>query len=546
MNKTSVIASVLCLATIACASLRHSASREPAEVYSDYGANASYSDDEKLTFSKFLGLIVASKVKDVDHALPVLSAQYKKYMYYHTLMYSSFSIQGSSFEQPRAIVYGPEAKFIFTFNGKNSQAGGNELESVEFDEAQKKFLFREIIFKSSKFDISDIGLTADEIDFQNETLLVSKANPQKCLQCHGQNASPIWQAYFNWPGAFGSNDDQLGMSFENHSWNGNNSYFFSKQTKPTSVGRSVLIKPGAKDTELDGYIRYAKAKPTHPRYKWLPEMPTEVGARNYSLSGDWPGSDVSVLSKDLRENLNETNSDWPARPNLILLERLSALNMAKLRARLNEANVAENSLTSPLWDDLIQMRYATKKVPDKSLAGQQLDPSNGLLAMMEHVDTATIADATTAIQRVLSGFAFKNSPPTFVQIQKQLIKNLQDEFTTQQEKMETEDTNFGAGTLIAGHPDRGNDSRAGFDWIGSSSSFYRKLMPLRKVTTADRMAFTLEATDQVLMTAIDLYLLDHGVDLHDYNMNVRQESLNFHSYLEEAINKYLGIKRANQ
>jgi hypothetical protein len=164
---------------------------------------------EKLTFDKTVQALGAANVRTVEDALKVLSEKYAPYMKFHTLMYESLSLHEASYAEPRALVFGPDAEFILSFNGNIKQRGGLAIETMEFDESSGNFLFREIAFKNSAAPEKDTTLKESEIAFDTELFRVSKPNPQKCTACHGQNTRPIWETYFIWPGAYGSNDDNL-------------------------------------------------------------------------------------------------------------------------------------------------------------------------------------------------------------------------------------------------------------------------------------------------------------------------------------------------
>jgi hypothetical protein len=100
-----------------------------------------------LTFKKLLEHVKNGKIADT---LQSLKEDYKDYLKYYTLVYESGSAQKASFENPRAIVFGPDAKFIFTFNGHASQVGGNTIETMTFNNKTKEFELREILFKNER------------------------------------------------------------------------------------------------------------------------------------------------------------------------------------------------------------------------------------------------------------------------------------------------------------------------------------------------------------------------------------------------------------
>ena len=137
-------------------------------------------------FAALQALITARHVRSIDGLLPELPAALR---YRYALMFASRSLQGASFKNPRVILYGPDARFIITFNGDPSHRGFHVLETMEFDEATQRFRFREIEFPASPADSSPVTF--------------SEANPDRCQHCHGNPARPVWDTHPLWRGAYG-------------------------------------------------------------------------------------------------------------------------------------------------------------------------------------------------------------------------------------------------------------------------------------------------------------------------------------------------------
>lgn len=121
----------------------------------------------------------------------------------YTLVFDSRSLQGASWSNPRAVLFGSDARLVVTFNGDPSQRGYAALETMEFSAAGNRFLFREISFAP--------GVAGDAVR-------VSDPNPARCAACHGDPARPIWDSAPLWPGVYGerygsglSDREQLGM-----------------------------------------------------------------------------------------------------------------------------------------------------------------------------------------------------------------------------------------------------------------------------------------------------------------------------------------------
>lgn len=141
-----------------------------------------------------------------------------------TLMHESKSLHGSSYAEPRAILFGKTGQWIVTFNGSHSQAAGSMIEMMLYEPKTKTYAFHEIDFSG--------------------TTPVFHESPTKCLACHGSNPRPIWDHYNAWPGAYGDVDDRYNL--EEHKY-------------------------------LTAFIEKA---PAHPRYKLLKNL-----KEGYKLSG---------------------------------------------------------------------------------------------------------------------------------------------------------------------------------------------------------------------------------------------------------------------
>ena len=161
--------------------------------------------------------IAEQRVTTVERALELVPHSSRSHF---ALVFSSRSLQEASFSDPRAVLFGSDARFVVTFNGRADQRGFDALEIMEFDDQGNRFAFREIVFP--------------EGSARGEGAVVSEMNPAKCSACHGQPLRPVWDTYPTWPGAYGE-----------------------QYREP--LGR----------TELDGLKGFLKTQPTHPRFKAL-------------------------------------------------------------------------------------------------------------------------------------------------------------------------------------------------------------------------------------------------------------------------------------
>lgn len=192
-------------------------------------------------------------------------------MSWFTLMKQSQSAQGGSPLNPRAIVFGPTSKFIFTFNGEEKQDGYQDVEMLFFREGtehqktEAKWELRKLSFNS-----------------QAGTLSFSGPNPNSCLACHQNPVRPIWSEYEVWKGAYGENDD-------------------------------TLLSTETRKKETTAFKKFLKHKETHSRYSKL-QFPE--------------GSPVSPYS------IESKSRNYRLRPNLKLTESLLGLHSKVLLSQI--------------------------------------------------------------------------------------------------------------------------------------------------------------------------------------------------------------------
>jgi hypothetical protein len=121
-----------------------------------------------------------------------LAALPQDYRSSYALMYDSNSLQRSTPLEPRVISYGTDASLILAFNSGDPTLGGSDtVELIQFNQPETKFEF---------YEISKSSVTGK---------LVLSSETTKCQACHTGDPRPNWQPYDNWPGAYGSNDDNL-------------------------------------------------------------------------------------------------------------------------------------------------------------------------------------------------------------------------------------------------------------------------------------------------------------------------------------------------
>ena len=158
-----------------------------------------------------------TSIEEVIERLP------ESYLENFTLAYDSESLHGSSFDFPRAVLFGTDATLVITFNGDPSQRRYNHLEVMQYRQQTREFELRSISFE--------------------DDVLFSVKNPPLCQSCHGHDPRPIWSSYEyadiesleHWPGFFGSTHDA----------------------------------PALNSIEEKAYGRFRKLAAEHPRYQYL-------------------------------------------------------------------------------------------------------------------------------------------------------------------------------------------------------------------------------------------------------------------------------------
>ena len=191
------------------------------------GAAAAHADN--FSFASLQALIRTHDAGTVEELLAALpEAQRRDY----ALMFASRSLQAGSFENPRVILYGPDARFVLTFNGAAAQSGFRLVETLEFDAASREFRLHELEFPGRPGGAAAVR--------------VSETNPERCTRCHGDPPRPLWDSSPLWPGAYG---ERYGASLS--------------------------------ERERAGLARYLAQQPAHPRYRYLLDSARYADSRTF-------------------------------------------------------------------------------------------------------------------------------------------------------------------------------------------------------------------------------------------------------------------------
>ena len=141
-----------------------------------------------LDYAGLRRLIESRQIASVDELLPCLPVDLRSHF---TFVYESRSPEKDAVDalRPRVLIFGSDARLVLAYTGSPTARHGDQLQTMEFDEATSSFAFREIRF-------AEAGNTFDE-------------TPTTCAECHGKDPHPIWESYDFWPGMYGSADDSV-------------------------------------------------------------------------------------------------------------------------------------------------------------------------------------------------------------------------------------------------------------------------------------------------------------------------------------------------
>ncbi len=269
--------------------------------YGDAYANRGKSYGRDLNLDQVIAAFQnPSAPRSVEEFLAWVQIKAPDHLRHFTLMHSSESLQGASYQDPRAIVFGPSARLIFTFNGNHKQKGFYNLEFIQFREGgnghQPHFEFRELSF---------------DREGKNPAKL-SAANPPRCMQCHTTALTPIWREYEIWDGAYGKFDDAI-IDFKIEK--------YARASIEVDTNRFNEMQ-----VEFDQFKLFQRRVATHSRYSKLafPE-----------------GSPVSPYSPTIR-------GEYTFRPNLALTMRLAAFNAKRIAAQIRMKGEGYQRLKVPL------------------------------------------------------------------------------------------------------------------------------------------------------------------------------------------------------
>ncbi len=193
---------------------------------------------------------------------------------FYLLAFRSRSLQSSTPQAPRAILFSPAADFMASFNSHSALRGARNIEIIRFDHTTEKFEFRELSF-----------------DLNNRPTL-SETNPQKCLECHQSltrtdvDPRPNWEPYFMWPGFFGMTDGRT-LKSEKH--------MTSEELKRLDpVLDSIIINEARHEDEWYTYF-WNHIASQDGRYVFLDPYVKEIGSQDARLYGTHAARDLKTV-----------------------------------------------------------------------------------------------------------------------------------------------------------------------------------------------------------------------------------------------------------
>ena len=223
---------------------------------------------ESFDFDSLRRLVETRRIQTIEDLIAALPDDLRTH---YALVFSSRSLQGASFDAPRVILFGSDARLIVTFNGDASERGNSAIETAEFDPINSRFVFRELTFSG---------------DSGSARATVSAPNPARCIACHGLPARPIWDVPPLWPGAYGEH-----------------------------------YHAGLSSAEVSGIREFLRSQPTHPRYRYLVGAAAFADRETYApssratyngLSAEPPNAQLSALLT--RQNVQSMVSELAAQP----------------------------------------------------------------------------------------------------------------------------------------------------------------------------------------------------------------------------------------
>ena len=264
---------------------------------------------ERVDFEWLEQLVRKIEPTSVEQVLEKLPPDFRSQF---TLVYRSRSTQGASLENPRVILYGPDARLLIAFNGDPLLKGYQSLEMIQYRDAIRGFEFR-------------------KIDFPFDASKPIEKNPTECLKCHRADPRPNWNAYNEWPGVYGTYDDTVHSAGSGHiqkdsllafirGYGGNSRYRYLVNVAENYAGAEHDGRTFARPTNtfmthrvsqlgFQRLSRLLEGTPDFARFKWAALGLLWCGKR--SLPKFIPESSTVFLSRAREYQAAEAGKDPP-------------------------------------------------------------------------------------------------------------------------------------------------------------------------------------------------------------------------------------------
>ncbi len=229
---------------------------------------------ESQSFENFMRVVKTTSAVTVEDFLGDWKKTDPVVFRFYLLAFRSRSLQSSTPQSPRAILFSPAADFMASFNSHSALRGSRNIEIIRFDHSTEHFEFRELSF-----------------DLKNRPTL-SAANPKKCLECHQSTSRtdvdprPNWEPYFMWPGFFGMTDGST-LKSEKHLTD-------TERDRLDPILDTIIINET--NHEEEWYTDFwSHIAPLDGRYSQLDPFDEDVSAQDSNLYGTHASRELKTV-----------------------------------------------------------------------------------------------------------------------------------------------------------------------------------------------------------------------------------------------------------
>lgn len=185
--------------------------------------SSSWSQQRVESVSDLSSIFKSHQIQSVAELIPHLPPEFLNNV---IVTFWSESIQESSCEWPRILLFSDSGQMVLAFNGSRKQQGFEALEVREFDPKKRRFHYREIVFPKDlqireEYLKVQYGTDRERLSRELEVLKArgnrQGTNPELCQACHAPEVDsgrkddlrPNQKPYPFWPGQLGEVDDTI-------------------------------------------------------------------------------------------------------------------------------------------------------------------------------------------------------------------------------------------------------------------------------------------------------------------------------------------------